>query len=66
MIYQSNTTLSFDSHHVKRDEITIFQENMNSNTLVVFKGFLKPGGKIFSSFDYIRRYIYKYFRNICI
>lgn len=45
MTYQSNAILSYDLHHDKRDEITIFQEYINSNTSVVFKGFLKPGGK---------------------
>jgi len=46
MTYQSDAILSNDLHNSKRDEVTILQETNNDCTSVVFKGFLKPGGKI--------------------
>jgi len=46
MTYQSDVILSIDLHNAKRDEVTILQETNNDCTFVVFKGFLRPGGKI--------------------
>jgi len=46
MSYQLDTILSIDLHNPKRDEVTIFQETNNGYNSVVFKGFLKAGGKI--------------------
>ena len=46
MIYRSDVAPSIFSHDAKRDEVTIFQEDRNGYTFVVFKGFLKAGGKI--------------------
>jgi len=46
MTYQSDVILSIDLHNTKRDEVTILQEINNDCTSVVFKGFLKAGGKI--------------------
>jgi hypothetical protein len=46
MTYRSDTISSTYSHNAKRDEVTIFQEISNDHTSVVFKGFLKAGGKI--------------------
>jgi len=45
MTYQSAAVISEDSLYVKRDEITIFQETHTGRKFVVFKAFLKPGGK---------------------
>ncbi len=46
MTYQSDTALSIDLHHIKRDEVTIYQEFNNGSTSIIFKGFLKAGGMI--------------------
>lgn len=46
MTYQTDTILSLDLHHIKRDEVTVYQELANGNTFVIFRGFLKAGGKI--------------------
>ena len=48
MKYRSDITVSVDLHHVKRDEVTIYQELNHGFTSVIFKGFLKAGGMILS------------------
>lgn len=45
MTYQADTVAPSDVHNIKRDEITIFQENKHGYTSIVFKGYLKAGGK---------------------
>jgi hypothetical protein len=49
MVYRLDTNLFVNSHHVKRDEVTVLQEANNGSTSVVFKGFLKAGGKTWFS-----------------
>lgn len=48
MTYQTDTILSLDLRHIKRDEVTVYQELGNGSTFVIFRGFLKAGGKISS------------------
>ena len=49
MTYRSETTSSVELHNMKRDEVTIYQDLSSGSTSVIFKGYLKAGGTILSS-----------------
>ncbi len=54
MRYRSDPTLPPMLHNSRRDEVTIFQVANNDFTWIVFKGFVKMGGKkMFDCFIFI-------------
>jgi hypothetical protein len=46
MRYRSDPTLPSRSPNSRRDEVTIFQVANDGAAWIIFKGFLKPDGKI--------------------
>jgi len=50
MRFRSDSTLPPLSYNSRRDEVTIFQVANNGSSWIVFKGFLKMGGKVVVGF----------------
>lgn len=46
MKYRSDPTLPSVSQYSRRDEVTVFQAAKDGSAWIVFRGFLKIGGKI--------------------
>lgn len=53
MRYRSDPSLPPISRNSRRDEVIIFQVDNNGSTWIVFKGFIKMGGKIIISCIYL-------------